>query len=102
MQFREVFLGDNYIKNKRLFYNMKLTAIIKKGEKQYVALCPEVDVVSQGYNIEEALSNLKEAVDLHVEVMGLPEGISDEGAMVTSIEVINSGKAPKNIRQRTN
>ena len=26
---------------------MDLTAIIKKGEKQYVALCPELDVVSQ-------------------------------------------------------
>ncbi len=56
---------------------MKLTAVVKKGEKQYVALCPEVDVVSQGYTIEEAVSNLKEAVELHVEVMGLPEGIKN-------------------------
>ena len=38
-----------------------LTAIIKKGEKQFVALCPELDVVSQGYTIEEAIKNLKEA-----------------------------------------
>ena len=53
---------------------MELTAIIKKGEKQYVALCPEVDVVSQGYTIEEALKNLKEAVELYIEEMGLPEG----------------------------
>ncbi len=77
MTLKEVSRGDNYIKNKKPLYNMKLTAIIKKGEKQFVALCPEVDVVSQGYNIEEALFNLKEAVDLYVEVMGLPEGISD-------------------------
>ncbi len=48
---------------------MKLTAIIKKGERQYVALCPELDVVSQGNNIEEAVSNLREAVKLHIEVM---------------------------------
>ena len=48
---------------------MKLTAIIRKGEKQFVALCPEIDVVSQGYTIEEALQNLKEAVELHIEVM---------------------------------
>lgn len=46
---------------------MKLTAIIKKGAKQYVALCPELDVVSQGYTKEEALKNLKEAVELYVE-----------------------------------
>ncbi|PIN82855.1 MAG: HicB family protein, partial [Nitrosopumilales archaeon CG11_big_fil_rev_8_21_14_0_20_33_24] len=44
---------------------MELTAIIKKGEKQYVALSPEIDVASQGYTIEEALKNLKEAVDLY-------------------------------------
>jgi len=77
---------------------MKLTAIIKKGEKQYVALCPEVDVVSEGYTIEEALDNLKEAVGLHVEVMGLPEGVSNEEAIITSIEVTNGGQASTIVR----
>ena len=43
------------------------TAIIKKGEKQFVALCPDLDVVSQGFTVEEALSNLKEAVELYIE-----------------------------------
>ena len=71
---------------------MKLTAIIKKGEKQYVALCPEVDVVSQGKTIEDALKNLREAVELHVEVMGIPEGVSGEDAFVTSIEVVSLGQ----------
>jgi predicted RNase H-like HicB family nuclease len=51
---------------------MDFTAIIRKGEKQFVALCPEVDVVSQGHSIEEAMRNLKEAVELYVEEMGLP------------------------------
>ncbi len=77
---------------------MKLTTVVKKGEKQYVALCPEVDVVSQGYTIEEAVDNLKEAVELHVEVMGLPEGISNEETIVTSIEVANGGKASEAFR----
>ena len=48
------------------------TAIIRKGEKQFVALCPEVDVVSQGKTAEKALENLKEAVELYIEEMGLP------------------------------
>lgn len=61
---------------------MDLTAIIKKGEKQYVALCPELDVVSQGYTVEEALNNLKEAVELYIEEMGLPEDISTEKMLV--------------------
>ena len=49
------------------------TAVVKKGEKQYVALCQELDVVSQGYTVEEAIDNLKEAVELYVEEMDLPE-----------------------------
>ena len=46
---------------------MDLTTIIKRGEKQYVALCPEIDVVSQGYNVEGVLKNLREAVNLYLE-----------------------------------
>lgn len=42
-------------------------ALIEKEEDMYVALCPEVDIVSQGYSIEEAKSNLKEAVELFFE-----------------------------------
>ncbi|HLD98494.1 MAG TPA: type II toxin-antitoxin system HicB family antitoxin [Candidatus Nanoarchaeia archaeon] len=68
---------------------MKLTVIIKKGEKQYVALCPELNVVSQGYTIEEAIANLKEAIELHIEVMGLPEGINNEEVLITNIEIDN-------------
>ncbi len=49
---------------------MEFTALIRKGERQFVALCPEVDVVSQGYTIEEAIKNLKEAAELYVEVEG--------------------------------
>ena len=53
---------------------MEFTAVIRKGEKFYVALCPELDVVSQGVTIEEALENLKEAVLLYIEEMGPPKG----------------------------
>ena len=77
---------------------MKLTAIIKKGEKYYVALCPELDVVSQGETVEEALANLREAIALHIEVMGLPEEISNQEAFVTSIEVSADGEASPIVR----
>lgn len=56
---------------------MDLTAVIKKGEKQFVALCPELDVASQGYAIEEALKNLKEAVELYIEEMRIHEGVEE-------------------------
>ena len=54
----------------------KLTAVITKEEKWYVAHCLELGVVSQGKTIEEAQANLKEAVDLYLESFGtddLPE-----------------------------
>ena len=77
---------------------MDFTAIIKKGEKQYVALCPELDVVSQGYTIEEALKNLKEAVELHIEEMGLPEGVGRGETIVASFKVDIHGKTARPLR----
>ena len=67
---------------------MDFTAVIKKGEKQFVALCPELDVVSQGHTIEEALKNLKEAVELYIEEMGIPPEIKKrEEIFVAHFEV---------------
>jgi predicted RNase H-like HicB family nuclease len=43
------------------------TAIIEKEGDVYAALCPELDVASQGTSIEEATSNLREAVELFLE-----------------------------------
>ncbi len=43
------------------------TAIIQKEEDMYVATCAEIGTVSQGYTIEEALDNLKEATELYLE-----------------------------------
>jgi predicted RNase H-like HicB family nuclease len=44
-----------------------LTAILHKEEDLYVAECPEVGTVSQGYSVEEAIANLKEATELYLE-----------------------------------
>lgn len=43
------------------------TAILEKEGDMYVALCPELDVASQGVTVEEATANLKEAVQLFLE-----------------------------------
>jgi len=77
---------------------MDLTAIIKKGEKQYVALCPELDVVSQGATVEEALKNIKEAVELYIEEMGLPEGTGTQEMLVTSFEVCQHAETAGPVR----
>lgn len=44
----------------------KFSAIVEKEGKWYVALCPEMDIAGQGRTIEDALSNLKEAVRLYM------------------------------------
>jgi predicted RNase H-like HicB family nuclease len=43
------------------------TAVLEKEGDMYVALCPELDVASQGKTVEEATANLKEAVELFLE-----------------------------------
>ena len=76
-----------------------LTSTKKKREKRCVALCQELDVVSQGYTIEEAIKNLKEAVELHIEEMGLPEELtSSKETIVVNFEVNNIGKTTKIVR----
>ena len=45
----------------------RLTAIIEREGDGYVSLCPELDVASQGHSVEEARSNLREAVELLLE-----------------------------------
>jgi predicted RNase H-like HicB family nuclease len=49
------------------------TAVIHKEDDLYVAECPEVGTVSQGYTIEEAIVNLKEATELYLEESPLPD-----------------------------
>jgi predicted RNase H-like HicB family nuclease len=44
-----------------------LTAILSREDDGYVSLCPELDVASQGDSVEEARSNLVEALELFFE-----------------------------------
>ena len=45
----------------------QLTAIIEREGPGYVALCPELDIASQGDSVEQARQNLQEAVELFLE-----------------------------------
>ena len=49
------------------------TAILTREDGGFVALCPEVDVASQGATVEEAKANLKEAVELFFECASTEE-----------------------------
>lgn len=45
----------------------RFTASVWREGEWYVAQCLEVDVASQGESEEEALTNLREALELHFE-----------------------------------
>lgn len=44
-----------------------LSAVIHREGDLYVAECPELNTVSQGRTIEEAVANLKEATGLYLD-----------------------------------
>jgi predicted RNase H-like HicB family nuclease len=67
----------------------QLTAIIEREGDGYVALCPDVDVASQGDTVDEARANLKEALELFFETASAAEiqqRFHDE-VYVTHVEV---------------
>jgi predicted RNase H-like HicB family nuclease len=64
---------------------MRLTAAVTHEPPLYVARCLEVEVTSQGNSVEEALANLKEALDLYFENEPLPDGL--EPPIIASVEL---------------
>ena len=67
----------------------QMTAIIEREGDSYVALCPELDIASQGASISEARANLKEAIELFYDAASANEiqrRLHDE-IYVTHVEV---------------
>jgi len=79
---------------------MQFPAVITKEGKYYVAHCPELDVASQGKTVEEALQNLKEAIELYLEDEDaeVPERLMTP--LITSVEV-ETGEAPGRLRPQS-
>ena len=47
--------------------NRVIHALVRRGEHAWVAECQEVAVVTQGVTLDETVTNLSEAVALHLE-----------------------------------
>lgn len=47
--------------------SIKITVIVQKEDNWYVSKCLENNVASQGKTVEEALANLREAIELYYE-----------------------------------
>ena len=67
----------------------RLTAIIEREDDMYVALCPQLDIASQGDSIESARDNLQEAIELFFETASpgeIKERLHGE-IFITQVEV---------------
>lgn len=64
--------------------SLKYNVIIEQEENWYVAKCIDNNVASQGKTIEEALKNLKEAIELYLENEDL---VMPKTVLVTTLEV---------------
>lgn len=65
--------------------SFKYNVIIEKEEEWYVAKCIDNNIASQGKTIEEALRNLKEAIELYYED---EKPIEPKKIFVTTLEVL--------------
>jgi predicted RNase H-like HicB family nuclease len=67
----------------------RLTAIIEREGEGYVALCPELDIASQGDSVEGARDNLREALELFFECASPEEAARRLGSelYITQVEV---------------
>jgi len=68
----------------------RLSAVVSKGEKFFVAHGVEIELASQGKTVEEALRNLKEAFQLwlkHAEPEELEMLKNAESPLVTQLAV---------------
>ena len=67
--------------------SLELSAVVWREEALYVALCPELDVASQGKSAEEALRNLKEALELYLDDEDVEKPSRVEAPIVPIVKV---------------
>ena len=66
-----------------------IKAVIRPGDQSgYVAECFEIPVVTQGRNLDEAVRNLRQAVELHLEGEDLAElGLAASPSILVTFEL---------------
>jgi len=70
------------------------SAVLHKEEDMFVAFCPELGTVSQGYSIEEAIANLKESTELYLDEFP----VEDEAKPIVSFFEVEKSAIEENLR----
>ena len=69
---------------------MKRTIQVRifRGEKQYVAECPDFPVVTEAPTLDELAANIREAIALHLEGEDLAElGLANDPTVIVTLEL---------------
>jgi predicted RNase H-like HicB family nuclease len=69
---------------------MKRTIQVRifRGERQYVAECLDLPVVTQAATLDDLAVNIREAISLHLEGENLAElGLSDDPTILATMEL---------------
>lgn len=69
---------------------MQTSVIIEKDDDGYFAYCPQLKGChTQGDTLDEAMENIREAIELHLEVMSPEEieALSSKQVFTTTVEV---------------
>lgn len=77
--------------------NVTFSAVLWKEGKLQIAWSPELDIASQGKTVEDALCNLREAIELYLEDEDakIP---TDRSAILTTLSVETHAKAEAAVR----
>lgn len=67
--------------------NYRFSALITKEDEGYVARCPELNVTSQGEDVEAARASLREAIELYLETWGAPDRPPSQQPFWTIVEI---------------
>jgi len=78
--------------------SVTFSAVLWKEGRLQVAWSPELDIASQGENVEDALGNLREAIMLYLEDEDakIP---TDRSAILTTLSVETHAQAETSVRQ---
>jgi len=77
---------------------LTFSSVVLKENDWYVSWCPELDVASQGKTIDEALNNLKEAIELYLEDEDAQVPFENPPPILTTVSVETHGKDSTTIR----
>jgi predicted RNase H-like HicB family nuclease len=77
---------------------LTFSSVIWKENGWYVSWCPDLDIASQGKTVDEALNNLKEAIELYLEDENAQVPFENPPPILTTVSVETHAKAFTTVR----